>query len=246
MKLRWIAAPALVMGLSQQADAHLRLTSHQSRYGDTQKAGPCGQTDGVRTTDKVYIAKPGTEVTLIWDEYINHPSFYRIDFDLDGDDFSAPILPCADQNSIDDCFDTTDTGPYMVNNITDDAAAVQSYVYTLPDVECTNCTLQVIQAMHDKPPYTDPGNEIYHQCIDIILDNNGPDVLTLVDAPDLPDAGAVPPGPDAGTVGNPDAGDAIDEDPDGCGCQSSGRSGAGSLFLFALGALLLRRRRKRQ
>lgn len=28
---------------------------------------------------RVYIAKPGTQVTLIWDEFTNHPNFFRID-----------------------------------------------------------------------------------------------------------------------------------------------------------------------
>ena len=82
MKRPLLLALPFLLCLSQSADAHLRLTSHQARYGDSQKAGPCGVADGVRTTDKVYIAKPGTQVMLVWDEFINHPSFYRIDFDL--------------------------------------------------------------------------------------------------------------------------------------------------------------------
>lgn len=254
MKLAWIATPIVLLSLSPVADAHFRVTSHEARYGDDQKQGPCGVTDGERTTDKVYIAKPGTQVTLIWDEFINHPSFFRIDFDLDGDDgFNNPILACGDQTSIADCFDTTNTGPYMLNNILDDAAAVQNQVYTLPDVECTNCTLQVIQAMHDKPPYTDPGNEFYYQCIDIILDNNGPDVLTLVagngadagpGAGDSPDAGGAGSDDDAGGGGGGGGGDGTggNDGPVGGGCQTSGNQ-AGGLWLLLLGGLMWRRRK---
>jgi MYXO-CTERM domain-containing protein len=253
MKLAWLAAPIALLSFSQVADAHLRLTSHEARYGDSQKQGPCGLTDGERTTDKVYIAKPGTQVMLTWDEFINHPSFYRIDFDLDGADLVNTVVACADKTSIEDCFDTTNVGPYMVNNIPDDPAAVQSYVFTLPDVECTNCTLQVIQAMHDKPPFeTSPSNnDIYYQCIDIILDNNGPDVLTLVDGT-APDAGPGPIDDDAGAVTGADAGanarDAGGSEGggavDGSGCQTSGSSQTGGLWMLLLGALWWRRRNR--
>ena len=255
MKFAWLAAPILLLALPNTADAHLRLTSQQARYGDTQKAGPCGKAGGLRTTDKVYIAKPGTQVTLIWDEYIEHPSFYRIDFDLDGDDdFVSPVVACADQTSIADCFNTDNVGPYMVNNIPDDPLEVQNYLYTLPDVECSNCTLQVIQAMTDKPPYTEPGNDVYYQCVDIILDNNGPDVLTLLDgnAPDAgpggdtPDAGTDIVGDDAGTTaGDKDAGVGPETPnaPIGGGCQTSGSRGGG-VWLLLLGALWWRRRRQ--
>jgi hypothetical protein len=53
---------------------------------------------------------------------------------------------------------------------------------TLPDLVCDNCTLQVIQVMYDKPPYTTPGNDIYYQCADLVLRVGG--------AP--PDAGIEP------------------------------------------------------
>ncbi|MCA9560948.1 MAG: hypothetical protein KC583_20510, partial [Myxococcales bacterium] len=45
---------------------------------------------------------------------------------------------------------------------------------TLPDVECDNCTLQVIQVMFDKPPQTSPGNDLYYQCADLVLRGDGP------------------------------------------------------------------------
>ena len=250
MKYSPLLALPFLLCVSQSAEAHLRLTSHQARYGDQQKAGPCGTANGQRTTDKVYIAKPGSQVMLVWDEYIGHnPSFYRIDFDLDGDDdFTVPILPCADQNSIEDCFDLTNTGPYMVNNIEDVPEAVQGYLYTLPDVECDNCTLQVVQVMQDKPPFTDPGNEMYYQCVDIVLDNNGPDELTLIGAEPADagptsagaDAGANP-GGDAGANAGGDAGGS-NADPVGGGCQSSGSSQG---LLVALVALLALYRRQR-
>jgi hypothetical protein len=43
----------------------------------------------------------------------------------------------------------------------------------LPDLECDNCTLQLIQVMYDKPPYEVGGNDIYYQCADLVLIEGG-------------------------------------------------------------------------
>ncbi len=235
MQTRLLIAPIVLLAFAQSADAHLRITSHQSRSGDNQKPGPCGSVD-VRSTDKVYIAKPGTEVTFAIDEYIAHPGFFRVDVDIDGqDNLLTPVVECLDKTSIADCFDTTDTGPYMVNNIQNDNGAFD-IVYTLPAVECTNCTLQIVQAMTDKAPYEVDGNEMYHQCIDIVLANDGPDVLTLMGGADPVDAGPNDVDAAPGNPGGADAGGQVGGGPvdGGCACQSSGSTGGLAFVLFAM------------
>jgi len=171
-----------ILAQATPAAGHLRLTSHQARYGDSQKQGPCGLTGGERTTDKVYTAKPGTQVMLVWDEFINHPSHFRIAFDDDGHDFTDPHLACGGaQDDPDACFKKDGAEPGMVDGIADaQVGGVHNYLYTLPDVACDNCTLQVIQAMYDKAPFVTPGDDIYYQCLDLILDPDGPDSLTLI------------------------------------------------------------------
>ena len=103
-----------------------------------------------------------------------------------------------------------------------------SYDLTLPDVECDNCTLQLIQMMTDKPPYTtDTGsNDIYYACVDLVLSGSAPDA-----GPGAPDAGD----PFAGT--------------DSCGggpltacCDAAG---AAPGLLMGLALLGLRQRRRR-
>ena len=39
---------------------------------------------------------------------------------------------------------------------------------TLPEVECDNCTLQVMQVMTDAPPFGG-GDDLYYQCADLVL-----------------------------------------------------------------------------
>ena len=250
-RLGALAVFALLTSNSTIADAHLRMTSHQARYGDTMKRGPCGQDGGTRTTDKVYWAKPGTQVLLEWDEFVNHPGHFRIAFDSDGDDdFTEPHIDdpsCEDaaQATPEDCFKKDFALPGWVDNIPDHAAGTEnenlySYMYTLPDTTCDNCTLQVIQVMYDKPPFinaeTDPngnpGNDLYYQCIDLVLDPAGPDTLQLMDGSTSPIDPTDPTDPAGPSVGSQS------------GCSASGAASFGSAIFLLLAGLGLRRRRQ--
>lgn len=182
-----LAFPAL-------ASAHIGLLSPESRYGPSVlKAAPCGMAGGQRTTDKVYEVKSGATITVMWDEYINHPSHYRISFDDNGDDdFHEPTY-----NGPTATIDPSGFTPYeypttLVDFIADMQGGTYTQQVTLPDIECDNCTLQLIQVMYDKPPYdcdTNPScNDVYHQCVDLVLSANGPDTPTLI-GPAAPNSG---------------------------------------------------------
>ncbi|HUH02014.1 MAG TPA: SCE4755 family polysaccharide monooxygenase-like protein [Kofleriaceae bacterium] len=210
----------LVLGSAGLADAHLRLLSPSARYGDSQKAGPCGVAGGVRTTDKVSTFAPGETITLVWDEFIDHPGHFRISFDDDGDDsFVDPATA-----------DELDSAPSVLEDgIADQIGGTYNYQITLPDLECDNCTLQVIQVMTDKPPYGD-GNDIYYQCVDLILTNTPLD-----------------PAPDPNDPNDPgDPGDPTDPSPSQLvgGCSAASASGGGPVVL--LGVLLLGIRGRRR
>lgn len=107
-----------------------------------------------------------------------------------------------------------------------------SFDITLPNIECSNCTLQVTQLMTDKPPYTTDAlsNDIYYQCADITLSANAPD------------AGPPPPpgdGAPTGDAGNPATGEV------GGGCCSTGHDGAPFSVAASLAIMLAWRRRRR-
>jgi hypothetical protein len=216
---------AVVVASPLQARAHLDLTSPTSRYGRrVLKTAPCGTSGGERTGNVTYF-EPGETIEVIWDEYIDHPGHYRIAFDDDGvDDFVDPPL---------DHFVNPPamTGPYsndtiLLDGIPDKGGDESDYMatVTLPNVTCANCTLQVIQVMTDKPPYTTGGDDIYYQCADLVLREGG--------AP--PDAGV---GADAGT--DADAGTG------GCATSTGRLRGLGlmSMLLLLLACRLARRRR---
>lgn len=146
------------------ARAHLELTSPHSRYGaDVLKDGPCGDASngpgGARTT-----FEPGQTIVVRWTEYIDHPGWFRIAFDDDGDD--AFVDPA-------DARDVWNTSAVLADEIADRAGGDYTYELTLPDIECDRCTLQVIQVMTDKTGNGWGNDEFYYQCADLRLSRDG-------------------------------------------------------------------------
>jgi Lytic polysaccharide mono-oxygenase, cellulose-degrading len=227
-----LAACAAALGLGPApASAHIQIGTPLQRDSE-QKIGPCGGSNGVRGQN-VCSYRPGATIQVTWDETIEHPGHFRISFDQDGeDDFVNPAG-----------YEDFDTGPsVLLDNIPDRQVfggdSSYSQQITLPNVECDNCTLQLIQVMTDKPPYGD-GNDIYYQCADIVLSST---------APEDPAEGC--PGGDGGDGGEDDTpgdnGPGDDGTAEESGCAAG--SGAGRLawlvpLVIAAIALGLRRRR---
>jgi len=170
------------------ASAHFSVDmsdTHVSRYGPGEiKNAPCGRPDGTRS-DNVYTYSPGETINVSWIEYVGHPGYYRIAFDNDGDDGfvnPASIIPAGrtcsagEPNCGKDDFYNNDTVLIDDFGRHDDSPHGKRYSVDvkLPDVECDNCTLQIIQLMTEqgKAPY-DPSaqdaDDLYYQCIDLRL-----------------------------------------------------------------------------
>lgn len=214
---RTLSIAVVLVGLQvTAAHAHIQLMFPLQRYSD-QKSAPCGRAGNDGRGETVNVFAPGETITVSFDEHVNHPGHFRIAFDDDGQDaFYDPPTQT-----------TCDTGlPILADCIPDlPGGGIGSYDITLPNIECENCTLQVIQVMTDKPPFGD-GNDMYYQCADLALragNGNGDG------GPGNPDAGVEP---DAG--GDPDPGDD--------GCQAAGPPSLSTLLLM-LGMLVLLRRR---
>jgi hypothetical protein len=240
------------MALAQPALAHISLElagTHKSRYGDGElKSGPCGRAGGTKGTN-VYTYAPGQKITVALLETIVHPSYFRFAFDNDGDDAfiePASIKPVdpnrrcptgpGDHCGASDFYNSPAVLPNMDNlnpHITAAGNTKYTWEVTLPDVECTSCTLQVIQVMEDDlahGPYDPtPGvgiEDIYHQCIDIVLKRSASDAGT--DAPNdggTPADGRPPPPGDGGpmdTGAGGSAGDGARGSDTGTGTGSGG------------------------
>jgi hypothetical protein len=159
--MRSSIAVAALVGLTAPALAHIALTA-PARRGQNQKEGPCGLAGSTRgTTTTTFL--PGETITVEWDETVDHSGHYRIAFDSDGnDDFPNPFRA-------DDAFPST-----LIDHIPDSVGGGHyTQDVTLPDIECDNCTLQLMQIMSETEPY----NSFYYQCADLVLarDTGGDD-----------------------------------------------------------------------
>lgn len=188
----------------------------------------CGATGSARAN--VHTAAPGSTLHLVWDEYVAHPGWFRVSFQQNGDTFEIPPASNGKTGSGAPSNYPTENLTGMTDAATGSLILADRIMHpalsldvVLPNVECNNCTLQLIQMMTDKPPYTidAASNDIYFACVDLVL----------TAAP--PDAGVPPPNGDAGNeppVTSSDSG----------GCSAAGASSS----LLALAALGLRRRRR--
>jgi hypothetical protein len=208
------------------AAAHIQLMSPPART-TMQKNRHCGDPAVPRSaTPKLLM--PGTPLTVVWYETVDHTGHFRISFDIDGTDFFVPPNATATTVGMDPTV-MIDLIPDVQGNLPANGRKYEQTI-TLPNMECTNCTLQIIQLMTDKPPYTTDANsdDIYYQCADIVLSSSAP-------PPPMVDAG----------VPN---GDAATTDPGATsgGCMASGSASGGALIIAggALGLVLARRRRR--
>lgn len=110
------------------------------------KGAPCGL--AARTATPT-ILKAGQTLEVQWEETIDHPGYYRIAFSP-GNDVGF------DQN-------------VLVQKVLD-LPNVHNYTATItvPNVPCTNCTLQMIQYMTEVSPPT-----LYYSCADINIISAG-------------------------------------------------------------------------
>jgi MYXO-CTERM domain-containing protein len=171
-----------LLSLAGPASAHVDLIDPAPRWlgsahGNDLKQAPCGQATNMRTaTVKTYT--PGQMVDIKIEEYVDHPGYYAVSFDDDGDnDFPYPR---ANSDDVDPATDAPMTampvgdkvlGYYFDKdmNCADQPMSQCTIKVKIPNVNCDNCTLQVVQFMYDKTGDNNP-NEHYYQCADIKIE----------------------------------------------------------------------------
>lgn len=254
-----LAAGAACLFSSSGADAHLWLQEPPARHpADDLKYGPCGVgSPDQRSTDPNLITtyQPGETITVTWTETIDHdPSHFRVMFSESGDGQFTDPTGFDDQTTV---------YPELLDGIPDaDAGAnhVYSVQVTLPNITCETCTLQVIQVMHDKPPWgPGGGDDIYYQCADIVIAGDpvdpsgsggapgaGGSPTTSAGGSSTSSGGTSGPAPSGGST-SAEPSDASRDDGGGLGsnCQY-GATRTGSLWPWALLALVCLRTPRRR
>ncbi len=163
-----------LLAFAAPASAHIELLEPTPRYAvqGTEtgiKSCPCGSGGSNRTcnvtvdgsdpdrSDQVSRFEAGSTITLRFEEFVDHVGSFRVAFDPDGADF-------MDFN-----------GNILVPLVADPAAAngtIWEIDVPLPNMICSNCTLQLIQAMNGDMvnPVVDPANvSSYYACVDLEL-----------------------------------------------------------------------------
>jgi hypothetical protein len=176
-QLAFSAGPTLILALSltRAALAHIDMVTPLPREqgrgrapNSNLKEGPCGQLENGRT-DKVSVFAPGDTIEVTWRETTNHRSYYRVAFDVDGDDafptFAGSGIGAQGIDPSGPC--PVDGQVVLAYDMADNAGGSYTLQVRLPDVECERCTLQVVQFMYDTmTPY-------YFQCADLALRRSG-------------------------------------------------------------------------
>ncbi len=211
--MKWVSGAATSLAVlltSSTVHGHIELRSPEARYGpEDQKFGPCGRRRGSERAN-VTTFEAGQTIEVVWEETVDHPSHYRIMFDADGqDDFFDPECISHCDNRRDPEMPTFALGGdpmILLDGIGDEDGPLRRANVTLPNIECDNCTLQLIQVMYDKRPYEIGGNDLYYTCADLVLERA--------------------PGPDAGSPS--DAGPRAEGDAGAPGAEDAGRRDAAS------------------
>ena len=225
------------------AQAHINMDGALKDRGGNQKTQPCG---GVARSAKPYEFEPGATISLGVVEQVLHDGYFRISFDDKGEDSFKdpqsidPINPnrygpgkkcqgtdvdrCGES---DFCSVVSKDGPTVLwdnldPHVTPTALGNKKWGWTvtLPNIECEDCTIQVMQVMEDPVgdahgPF-DGKSDLYYRCIDVKLkkgvgktpgtvdtapENKGIDCLKQAAASDEPATtadGGVAPAADAG------------------------------------------------
>lgn len=223
------------------AAAHIQITSPAPRSTTVLKQRHCGATGSLRAN--VHTVLPGSMLHLVWDEYVQHTGWFRISFQQNGDTFEIPPASngktgsgAASNYPTEDLTGKTDPGTGSLIIADRIMHPALSYDVPLPNVECNSCTLQLIQMMTDKPPYTTDtaSDDIYFACVDLVLSASAPDAGGGGGGGGGGDGGGGGGGGgDAGTGGGPGGSSG--------GCNAAG--GSPGLLVLALAGLARRRRR---
>jgi hypothetical protein len=175
----------VALAMAVPTSAHFKLLEPASWLiendrGDPQKAGPCGgtNTDWGKPSYIVNKAVGGSKLHLRIQEAVYHPGHYRVALAVNSPTELPPDPQAATRDS--------ERGPWSVSAPIQDPPQIPVladglFVHStrptgqlppwesdiqLPNINCKQCTLQVIQFMADHA-FNNPGGYSYHHCADL-------------------------------------------------------------------------------
>ena len=214
MRLKILLLTGAMATLSTAADAHFVLmepatTIAQNNLGDPQKIAPCGGVSanpgrgtpanpGV-PTNAVTPVKGGSTLHITIQETVFHPGHYRVALARNASQLPAdPVVTTRDTDrgpiSVSAAVLKPAAPPVIVDDLfahTERPAGLWETDITIPNVDCPDCLLQVIQFMAEHARNAD-GDFSYHHCatLNITADPSKPADATWARALGAQRAGA--------------------------------------------------------
>jgi hypothetical protein len=189
----------VIAGLAVRVDAHFVLISPAAslamdRLGDPQKIAPCGGVSanpgrgtpanpGV-PSGAVTSVKGGTNLPLLVQETIFHPGHYRVALartasQLPRDPEVTTVQTARGLRSQSAAIQNPPVPPVLLDGIfahTERPTQNFEGQIPIPNINCQNCVLQVIEFMADHPGIAVDGGHSYHHCaiLNITADSSKP------------------------------------------------------------------------
>ncbi len=186
MTIRILTFVAAIASLSTVADAHFVLVSPaaslvQNRMGDPQKIAPCGgvSANAARGTpanpgtpsNAVTALKGGSVLHLLLQETVFHPGHYRVALARTAAQLPPdPVVTTRDSDrgpwSVSAAIQATPAAPVLADGLfahTERSTGLYEGDVQIPNVNCRNCLIQVIEFMAEHARNAD-GEYSYHHC----------------------------------------------------------------------------------
>src|SRR5262245_34123965 len=186
MRSKILLVVMAVASLSSVADAHFVLVSPaasfvQNRLGDPQKIAPCGGVSANPTrntpanpgvpTNAVTQLTGGSMLHLLIQETVFHPGHYRVALARTAAELPPdPVVTTRDSErgpwSVSAEIQNPPVAPVLADGLFAHTERPTGLVETdipIPNINCRNCMLQVIQFMADHGKNAD-GDYSYHHC----------------------------------------------------------------------------------
>jgi len=186
------AALLLILGVavSPHASAHFKLLAPpgwlvEDARGDPQKLAPCGGTnaDAGIPSGAVTPVKGGGRLTIAIDETIFHPGHYRISLARTREELPPdPEVTMQETErgprSLSATIETNPEPPILLDGLwphSERPTAPHAMYLDVPNIDCDDCVLQIIQFMANHPGVREGGFS-YHHCavLDITTDPEKP------------------------------------------------------------------------
>src|SRR5687768_8418543 len=199
MRSRILLVVVAVASLSGVADAHFVLVSPaasmvQNRLGDPQKIAPCGGVSanpgrgtpanpGV-PSGAVTNVKGGTNLPLMVQETIFHPGHYRVALARTAAELPPDPMVTTQQTekgvrSASAVIQNPPVAPVLADGLfvhTERPMGNWEGPIEIPNIDCKNCVMQVIEMMFEHPGIAVDGGFTYHHCanVNITADKSKP------------------------------------------------------------------------